>query len=149
MSTVNAIFEAAEEVLLASCHADTAVFLSGKTAGKSFVGRLDVEPAIMFAAILGEDKRESATLRVLPDRFPCYNSVKRGDFLFVEAKIDGGKWSIVDRDLNPVTVLIEFKLKRELQVIKKVFNPNTGQFFLANENGIPITDENGHKIIIS
>lgn len=145
MSAVNDIFTQSESVLLGSGHADTAVMLSGVCAGKSFQARLDVMQDIAFEALMGKDNREKTMLRVLPNEFPDNGSIKRNDFLFSE----GVKWKIVDRNLNPATVTVDFTLEKQIDVILLVVNLNhPGTFFLTDSHGVFLTTSDGKNIII-
>lgn len=149
MSAVNDIFVQSEACLLGSGHADTVVFLSGVCVGRVFEARIDLEGEIMFEPILGKDARESNMLRVLPANLPNYLEVKSGDYLAVVSfKTENGvKWKVVDRELNPATVTVDFKLERQNDVIKLILNQNkVGGYFLANSNGSFILDSRGNRI---
>lgn len=150
MSALDRTFAQAERVLLGSGHSDLAVMLSGRFVGQSFRVSVMSQNPISVGFALGKDDREKAKMMVLPSEYSNVEHIKRGDFVFVFD--EGTKWAVLERELNPVTVTVDFVLKRETEKIQKIARIGRGGaqsgFFLANELGVFITDGNGNNIIV-
>jgi len=106
MSVVNTMLAQGEQSLLASGHGDDLTVISGKSTGKKFTARLDVEPSIDPNSPWGNDTRMSSFLR-MPIGGPALDSGDR----FTDGTT---KWKVLSRENNASSITTDYRVEQQI-----------------------------------